>query len=186
MVIKDVAAPYDKYIREQISNGAVAIVFLRARTGVPGQTMYLVTGKSQADLNVPVIEIFQEDAHDSDSISSLLDSEQMIQVSIWAQVNEWKVANDKTAFQVVFDVIHCFMSFGVMMIGCWRLYEWWKPEDAVWISIGPVCLILEIVGAAIRFAYCLVDPIWTFRVLPDSASFLLTFNCPFLSPAEFS
>jgi hypothetical protein len=178
VVVEDVAAPYDKYIREQIDAGAKAIVFLRDRSGVPGQTMYLVTGSDQKDLVVPVVEIFQIKTGNSEPLSKIVSNGE-IEVSIWPQENEWKVANEKTAFQVVLNVLHSFMALAVMLIGAWRLSEWWGPEDRSWLGIGPVCLILEIIGASLRLAYSIVDPVWTFRILPDSASFLLTFNLPF-------
>jgi hypothetical protein len=178
VVVRDVAAPYDRYILREIRAGAKAIVFLRDRTGVPGQTMYLVTGSDQGDLTVPCVEIFQPISDILDPLAKIIPLEGL-EVSIWPERNRWKDANEKTAFQVIFNVVHSFMSFAVMLIGVYRLIQWWTPKDAVWWSIGPVCIILEIIGGAIRMAYTLIDPIWTFRLLPDGASVLLTLNLPF-------
>lgn len=172
-------APYEPRIRRQVREGAIGVIFVRDRTGVPGQTMYVISERDQRDLSIPVAEIFQSDSKNPGSLLRAVNGEQL-QVALWPQKNAWKEANETMAFQVTLSVILCFSALAVILIGIWRLNEWWRGSGWRLVTIGTVCIVLEMISAGIRFAYILVDPFWTYRVYTDIAqNILLTSNLPF-------
>lgn len=181
VAVIDAVAPYDADIERQIKAGAIAVVFIRDRSGVPGQTMYVVTGDSQAGLTIPVVEIFQVVADVKQPLSkSIHDYEGGMEVSLWPEENAWKVANDKTGFQVTMNLFICLWAIIIVGIGMLRLNQWWSGPGWRFITIGTVCIGFEIISAALRIALCIVDPFWSFRIISDTAqNILITINLPF-------
>lgn len=180
VLVVNAVAPYDSFIERQVRSGAKAVVFLRDRSGVPGQTMYVVTGRSQAHLTIPVVEIFQVVSNTKYPLSKMLSKDGGLEVSLWPQENEWKVANDKTGFQVTLNLFVCLWAIGIICVGLLRLNEWWSGPGWRFVTIGTVCIVLELISAVLRIALCIVDPFWSFRILSDPAqNILITANLPF-------
>jgi hypothetical protein len=176
--VVDRFAPYDRFILREIKAGAKAVVFLRERSGDPGQTMFLVDGSDQKGLTVPCVEIFQSTSVPG-SIAKNFPAEGL-EVSIWPQENKWKTANDKTAFQVFFNVFNSACELLIISISIIRLSQWFRDPETKILSIGPICITLELVSAVLKLAYTIVDPFWTFRMMPDNAaSVMLTVSLPF-------
>lgn len=179
VAVIDAVAPYDADIERQVKAGAIAVVFIRDRSGVPGQTMYVVTGGSQAGLTIPVVEIFQVVADTKQPLSKSI-PDQGMEVSLWPEENAWKVANDKTGFQVTMNLFICLWAIIIVGIGILRLNQWWSGPGWRFITIGTVCIGFEIISAALRIALCIVDPFWSFRIISDPAqNILITVNLPF-------
>lgn len=179
VAVAGAVAPYDADIERQVKAGAIAVVFLRDRSGVPGQTMYVVTGGSQDGLTIPVVEVFQVVAEAKYPLSTMI-PEEGLEVSIWPQENAWKVANDKTGFQVTMNIFICFWALVIIGIGMIRLNQWWSGPGWKFITIGTVCIGFELASAILRIALCIVDPFWSFRIIPDPAqNVLITVSLPF-------
>lgn len=173
-MLVDVASPYEPYIRAQKDAGAIAVVIVRNRSGEPGQAMYLVDGHSQADLNIPVVEIFQ-DPTQPDSLPKMVTDNGMF-VHLYPQENKWKKCNE-SVFQPIFQSILSAMEVFVVLTGLWRLYEW--TSTGQWMTIGVVCVVVEILASFVRLAFTLVDPFFSYRVITaNPAQVLLTASFP--------
>jgi hypothetical protein len=180
-VIVGVLAPYEKVIRKYTELGAKAILILRDRGGTPGQGMYLIDGSDQKSLNVPVVEVYQFKTAKKSLYEAMKNHLSTgLPVTIWPQTNEWKTCNEN-AFQAVWNVILSFMEILILMVAFKRLHEWWEAPRLSVVSIGPICIILEVISALIRLAYTSVDPFWSYRMLPDLGSqILMTAHLPFM------
>jgi len=103
-----------------------------------------------------------------------------MEVSIYPQENQWKKANDVVGFQIFLDVVHTGLETAILIVGLWRIHQWTTPSCGRLLSIGPVCIALEIVAAVLRLVYTVVDPFWTFRIY--NAFFgmvMMTISMPF-------
>jgi hypothetical protein len=170
--MNDFPSPYDSAIKRAIDMGARAVVMLRDRYGTPGQSMYYVTGKSQDHLTVPVVEIYQKSKQPSALMNAI--PPRGIPVQIWPMKNEWKAANDVTSFQITWNVILSMFEVAVICISILRLHEWFRVPGITVFSIGPLCIILELLGSLIRLALTIVDPFFSLRILPSQAGMVLT------------
>jgi len=180
VVLLDLSAPYQEQIVREIEAGATAVVVYRDRNGTPGQGMYYIKqGFNESRINMPVIEAF-ESFKAANSLKRHLSSTSTIQVSIWPQENLWKKANDVIAFQIVCNVILSSMQVAIIVIGIIRLAAWFHSTSSSLISIGPVCIVLEMISAILRSAQTFVDPFLTFRTMPTPpSSNLITSPLPF-------
>lgn len=48
--------PYERYIRESVKKGAIAVVMIRHAPSSPGFGMFLIDGSNRKDLTIPVVE----------------------------------------------------------------------------------------------------------------------------------
>jgi hypothetical protein len=175
----NVIAPYDPVIKKAIAKGAIALAIVRNRRGTPGQGMYYVNGEDQMGLTIPVVEIYQV-ASTKHRIEDAMGPEGL-EVALWPMENKWKKANDIVGFQIFFNVLLSGMEVTIFLIGLWRIHEWTLPSWSRLFSIGPVCIILEMISATLRFISTVVDPFFTFRVyIADLGMVLLTISVPFL------
>jgi len=180
VAIVDPSAPYQEDLLREIEAGARAVVVYRNRPGVPGQGMYyLKQGFDEHRINVPVVEAF-ESLKSPNSLKLHLASSTGVQVSIWPEENLWKRANDVVAFQIVCNVILSAMQMAIVLIGIVRLESWFHFSSSSLLSIGPMCIVLEMISAILRSAQTFVDPFLTFRTLTTPASSnLITAPLPF-------
>jgi hypothetical protein len=176
---ENIGAPYDKFLLQGIAAGARALVVLRDRTDTPGQGMFYVKlGSDQSRINVPVVEIMQPFENASSIHSNWVGSS--LEVSLWPEENEWKKANEKTAFQVVWNVILSGMEVSIIGLSLLRLRAWVVYTEVGLKAIAPVCIILEAISAMIRLAATIVDPFLTFRTMPSPiGELLVTISFPF-------
>lgn len=167
-------------MRKAIEKGAIAVVVARDRAGDPGQGMYYQESGDQRDLNIPVIEIYQVVRSSAHALINAVGPDG-IEVSIWPQENQWKKANDNIIFQIVLNVILSGMEVAILVLGILRINRWSSPSCSRLSSIGPVCIMLEMVGALLRLIETVVDPFFTFRIYPATFGLiLLTSSFPFL------
>lgn len=175
-------APYQNKILRQIEAGAIAVVVYRDRGDLPGQGMYYTRiGFDEMRLTVPVVEAFEKfklpkSLH---KFKSRMPASG-IQVAILPEENQWKKANDVTAFQVTFNVILSLLEVAIILIAIYRLSLWVRFSASGLVAIGPVCLLLEMISAILRFACTVVDPFLTFRTMPSPfGDILITMFLPF-------
>jgi hypothetical protein len=177
--VGNVIAPYDEHVRRAITKGMKALVVLRNRGGLAGQGMYYVSGGDQLDLTIPVVEVYQLKSR-SNRVEDALRPEG-IEVSLWPTENKWKKANDVTSFQVAGNVILSAMELAIFVIGMFRIHQWTRSSCSRLFSIGPVCIILEMISAVLRFTTTVVDPFFTFRIIPATFGLVIvTASIPFL------
>jgi hypothetical protein len=167
--------PYDEEIKAAKRKGAIAAVMYRDRAGVPGQGMYYVTGDDQLDLTIPVVEVYQRKAEGSNRLSAAIPPNGgSIEIQCWPMTNQWKEANDKAAFQIVWNVILSSLEIGIICLSLLRLDRWFHQPGTSIFSIGPLCIVTELLGAIVRFALTVVDPYFSLRLLPAVPGMILT------------
>lgn len=160
-MVGNIISPYERHIRKAVQDGATALVIVRNRLGIPGQSMYQILSDNR-DLTIPVVEVFQLAVLPGSIASSV--GPAGVHVSIYPQENQWKKANDVIGFQIFLDVVHTGLETAILIVGLWRIHQWTTPSCGRLFSIGPVCIALEMVAAVLRLVYTAVDPFWTFRV----------------------
>lgn len=173
VVLYNIPAPYEPVLIPICAKKPAAILIVVLSQGVPGQTMFLVDGINQDSINVPIAEVFVSD------LNVLKIPNSGTNVTLLPQVNQWKVVND-TPTQIIFNVLLSLWEIEIMILIGWRLISFWKIEGIIVFSIAQLCLLLEFLGCALRLAYTLVDPFWTFRILVNTPSqVLFTIDFPF-------
>lgn len=182
VLVENMAYPYQTGVLREIRAGAIAVVMYRDRNDVPGQGMYYTRiGFDESLLTVPVVESFEL----FQSKGSLYKFKNKVPaeglpVSILAQENLWKKANDVVGFQIFFNVLLTSMEFVIIVIAIFRLSQWIQYSSSGLKAIGPVCLILELIAGILRFSYTIVDPFNTFRAMPSPfCNVLITAFIPF-------
>jgi hypothetical protein len=156
----------------------------------PGSLMLMGTdGKDRSSINFPVAEA----EYFNPNNFTLLPEGTFIE-ALWEE-NRWKTTLD-THFQTVIAAI--FLSFWealIIIFGLFRIYQFYLSETNFSIfSIGPLCLLCEVLGCSIRLAHTLGDPFFAERRYPMalqtslstihlpftfSCGILLTFFCTF-------
>jgi hypothetical protein len=169
--------PHEPSIMKAQEAGAVAFLACRVSSNakIPGAAMYSVDGSDRHLLKIPVFEIVvRRETHEFFSLPM------GSPIAIHPQPNQfYKVANTK--FQLIFNLILSFFEIGIIAVGSYRIYQFWiYGSGKLYISIGPICLSLEIVGAFLRLIYTIVDPFYTYRMLTERASsVLISISWPF-------
>jgi hypothetical protein len=176
ILLKGIAAPYEKHIRPFCAFDIAGIVILRDRSGEPGQSMFLVDVSDQKDINKPIVEIFQS-PKSKNSLYELKDNIEL-DVSLYPDENGWKRVNENK-FQLFANIFLSLFEMVIISICSYRLYQFWTFEG-LRPSIGQICLLLELVATLLRFSFTIVDPFWTYRMFHNTANmFLLTIHIPF-------
>ena len=96
-------------------------------------------------------------------------------LEIQVEQNPWKEKLEQTKYQVVIGALLSFWSAFLIIFGVFRILQFYFSENSFSIfSIGPICLLLEVVAATIRFIHTIVDPFWVARIYPTQLSNALT------------
>lgn len=150
---------------------------MRRTPYIAGQGMYCITGEDQSTLTIPVVEVFQAVTAQHQLIDRVAEAPNGLAVRIWPETNQWKVTNETSGFHITVMAIHCAMEMAIVIVAGLRLFRWNGPL----LSIGPVCLILLIVSAVVRFAETFLDPALTYRVIApcELAASLVIAHAPF-------
>jgi hypothetical protein len=174
-----IQAPYQRSLLPIVKAGAAAILIYRDRTDRPGQTMYyLRVGFDERQLTIPVIEAHERFKNEKSLLKHL--SAEGMQVAIWPEENAWKTVNDKTGVQVAFNVVLSLMELAIMLLAIHRLNQWSIYSPSGLRAVGPVCIMLELAAATFRFLATVVDPFYSFRIIPHPfCDILITINLPF-------
>jgi hypothetical protein len=182
-------------LRDLQRQGALAVVILRKiGSHHPGFSMYIIDGSDRSDISIPVVEA-SYGGPKGDSILSLPNNSP---VTITYRENLHKRAAD-TKFQVILNAILSSWEFVIIILGTYRVYQFWFIQEFTWKATAPFCCVLEVIGAMFRFGYTLVDPFYAYRMIPDevtismitvsfpfalSSGILLTFFCASLEPTN--
>lgn len=177
IVLSPLLSPHETYIREFQRKGASAIVFYRPGAFHPGLSMYFVDASDRRDLAIPTMEAtFTKDK------SFLLLPEGAF-IRCLPTENLHKKATE-TKFQLIMNLIHSFWEMAIIAIAAYRIYQFYVELHVPIYSIAPLCCTLEGVAAALRLAYTVVDPFFTYRMLSyDVSIVLVTISWPFSEAA---
>jgi hypothetical protein len=194
VLIQSPSYPYEPMLRTLALQRPKAVIITQKRRGEAGEGMFYVDGRDRSGITFPVAETY---ITNENNVSRLPDG---AVVTIVFDENPWKVAKENK-FQVVFGFLLSFWQLIILAIGTYRLYQFYQAEVKVsWLSIGPVCLVLEMISVALRLAFTCVDPFWSQRMLPNSAGnafftihmpfqlasgILLTFYCTFFNDPPY-
>lgn len=141
----------------------------------PGLTMYTGTdGKERQTINVPVAEAAWNGRPDLKHLANGTYIE-----ALW-EPNLWMVKLDKYKYQTVVGALLSLWEALIIIFGVFRIYQFYCSDDSFHIlSIGPLCLLLEVLSAAIRFSLTIGDPYFVNRVYPTRVVYgLLSIHVP--------
>lgn len=160
--------PYDTKLRKLAAYQPAGVLIVSARSGTAGNGMFSVDGKERSSINFPVVE----------TPNSKINPGQVQEgdyLTIQVEINQWKQAKD-SAWPVVAASILSLSEAIIMGICLLRLNQFYGTPGIPFWSIGPICLILELLAVVFRFAYTIVDPFFVHRMLPYLASTALFTN----------
>jgi hypothetical protein len=177
IVMAKTALGHEALARRVSKAGALAVLFIRPGKFPPGFAMYLVDGSERESITIPVMEAtFPPGMH----LDKLVDGS-VIHAS--PTPNLHKKAAD-TRFQLVLNFIQSFWELAIMVLGSYRIYQFYFIANMPAFSVAPICCCFEVVAASLRFAYTIVDPFFAYRMLSEVASnTLITISFPFSETA---
>lgn len=163
-------APLEGVIDSAQKAGAVAALFYRVSTvDQPGSAMYIVDGSDRRRLKIPVFEavVLRKD-------HPVFDLPDGYEVRMLPSRNIY-FFKGKERFQWVANLVQSFLEMAILTIGFFRVRQFllFKEIKFTIFSIGPICIILDMIGALLRLAYTCVDPFYTFRMIPDRVAIVL-------------
>lgn len=138
--------------------------------------MYTIDGSNRKELTIPVFETMVR--RSSNPFTTLPPDSEVV---MFIQPNHY-ISRNKEKFQLFMNLLQTFMEFAIIVVGLYRLRQffYFSYGQFQFLSIGPVCIALEIIGALLRVACTAVDPFYTYRLMPDQASMILvTISFPF-------
>lgn len=138
--------------------------------------MFLVDGSDRKRLKIPVFETMVRDRHHE---FTKLGPD--TRVTMFPQPNHYDL-KARRSFQLFANLFQSFFEMAIIVLGLYRLRQFFYFSEGqfIFLSIGPVCIVLEIIGALLRLAYTTVDPFYTYRMMPETASYILvTISFPF-------
>lgn len=164
--------PYDTHLRKLAPHQPAGVLITKPSKAIPGDGMFAVDGKDRRTINFPVVEASAGRGGDPGKIK------EGTYVTIKVEKNPWKAAKD-TVFPVLAASALSICEAITMVIIIYRLHQF-AMSSIPMISIGPICLLLELISTMLRFAYTIVDPFFVHRMLPYVASStLFTLHFPF-------
>lgn len=179
VILNNPVYPVDWLLREIAKRQPAGALILRQCAvilcpGDPGEGMYTTDGKSSQTINYPVVEaIYTGDPH----ITELPDGTYL---TVLVEENKWKRVAD-THVWVILGALWSLWEISIIILGGFRLFQFAESEHGLqWLSIGPLCISMEMIGASLRIVNTLVDPFWSTRILNTNVAYsMLTINVPF-------
>lgn len=164
--------PYDRHLRKLVPYQPAGVLVVKPNSATPGDGMYAVDGKDRRTINFPVVEAVTGLGSDPGKIR------EGTYLTIKVEKNQWKAAKD-TVWPVLAASALSLCEACTMAIIIYRLHQF-AMSSIPMVSIGPVCLVLELCATMLRFAYTIVDPFFVNRMLPYAiSSALFTIHLPF-------
>lgn len=148
----------------------LAVVFVTDGYGMPGNLMYKVDGSNRELIDMPVVEVMVP--RGERALDALCPRKGSF-VNIRFGQNRWKEVND-SKFQLVLNVLLSFWELAIIFVAVWQIRYFLRLPSHNLLSVGPLCLMLEAVGSAIRLAHTCVDPFFTYRIVPETVGKVLT------------
>jgi hypothetical protein len=182
-VYLDFSGPHESRIKDAQEAGAVAVFIVRDYKFATGFGMYLVDGSDRTSLSIPVFEGRYNNKFQSGDCKTPVVRFTKVPhgtaVIIRPLPNLFKRAAD-SPFQLILAIILSLWQIFIITFGLFRIYQLCIISQIPFHTSGPICCLLEAIGAAIRLAYTCTDPFWAWRILPDSGSqMLITLSFPF-------
>jgi uncharacterized protein with PQ loop repeat len=182
-IFKDFSGPHEHRIRQAQNSGAVAVFIVRNYKFNTGFGMFLVDGSDRRDIKIPVFEGRYNRAFETGACKTPKGRFTLLPrgsfVSIRPMINKFKAIAD-SPFQIIFAIILSIWETFIIIFGLYRIHQLYNTAKYPILTAGPICCILEVVGATIRLAYTCYDPFWAWRILPEIASeYLITASFPF-------
>lgn len=177
IVVSPNLPPHEASIREFQAKGAAAVLFYRIGSYPPGFSMYVVDGSNRGDIWLPVMEVTSAKNKHFPKLS------EGAFVQCIPTENLHKKAND-SKFQLVMNLVQSLWEMAIVFVAVYRLFQFYFVAHFPLFSIAPLCCTFEGVAAALRLAYTVVDPFYTYRMLDFSTSVVLvTISWPFSESA---
>lgn len=164
--------PYDRHLRKLVPFQPAGVLIVKPSSATPGDGMYAVDGKDRRTINFPVVEAASARGVNPGKIR------EGTYLTIRVEKNPWKAAKDTLWPVIAASILSLWEAIiiGIILIRFNQFYASSLPL----LSIGPVCLLLELISTMLRFAYTIVDPFFVQRMLPYAASSaLFTLHFPF-------
>jgi hypothetical protein len=177
VVVVETAPPQEPVLRRLQKKQPLAVLCVRPGNFPPGFAMQLVDGSNRSDIYVPAMEAVYPKGP---NLKKLPDG---TVVRFEPTPNLHKRAAE-SKFQLIMNLVLSFWELAIMLIGSYRIYEFYALAQFPWLAIAPICCAFEVVGASIRFAYTIVDPFFTYRMISEPVSnVLITVSFPFSETA---
>lgn len=160
-------------LRKLASKRPLAVVTVQNAGGEAGGGMYAVDGHERRSINYPVAETY---ATKKANFTAIPDG---TFVHIPLDPNKHKVVNDSPLHPVLMTFFSLW-ELAIISIGVFRIRQFYYNEHWSLLSIGPLCLLLDLAAAAIRLAHTCIDPFWSQRMMHTAVqSALMTLHFPF-------
>lgn len=175
ILVRNALYPYDSLLRTLSKQNPAAVLFVQETTGIPGDGMYAVDGRERKSITVPVAETY---ASKKVNVTLIPDG---TFVELFFDHNIYVPIKDSPYFPIMNSLVSMW-EWCILLLAGYHLYLFSRAQHTFsWLSIGPLCLVLEMIGLAIRFATTIVDPFYSNRLLHSNAmSILISVHMPFL------
>lgn len=170
----------EPFLRSIAAKRPLAMLYALYRPGgdatTPGVTMYLgCDGQDRKPIDYPIAEIRYFGAKDN---WTALPDGTYLEVNF--EVNKWKTVLDTHVEAIIAAFISLWEAL-IIIGGAYRIWQFYTASPSFsFLSIGPLCLLFEIISSCIRFVHTIGDPFWTLRLYGSKVQFaLLTIHLPF-------
>lgn len=173
ILVYGLAYSYDGFLRKLAPLKPQAVILVVGTVGQPGSGMYAADGKERRSIDYPVAEAY---ATKKANLSDIPDG---TYVHIPLETNPFRKVNEGP-FHPVMMTFFSFWELAIITIGLYRIRQFSYSNYWSIFSIGPLCLLLDIMASSIRLAHTCVDPFWSQRMMPHTVqSALMTLHFPF-------
>lgn len=168
------AYPYDPELRKLALKKPAGVIMVQDKRGTAGEGMYAVDGKNRNSINFPVCEIY---VIKKINVTALPDN---TYVRVQFDENPWKKIKDGP-FYPIMNSVTSLWELAIVLLGIYRINQFYNYDQHFsLLSIGPLCLALEIIASGIRFGHTLLDPFYSARMYSSVAQgVLVTVHLPF-------
>lgn len=170
--------PHESQLRKLQSLGAKAVLYVRPGNYPAGFSMYIVDGYHRSDIWIPTMELVF-----TPSQKNVLSIPEGSFIQCIPTENLHKKERD-TKFQFVMNLVQSFWEMGIVGVASYRISQFYALTHLPFLSIAPVCCMLEGFAALLRLSFTMVDPFLTYRMIPERVSlFMSTISWPFSEAA---
>ena len=175
ILVRNADYPYDGLLRRLSPMRPAAVLFVQETVGYPGDGMYAVDGRERKSITIPVAETYASKKVNASTIPDGTFLEMYIEYNLYTDIKG-------SAYFPVMNSLVSIWEWGILILAGYHLYLFSRAQHTFsWLSIGPLCLVLEMIGLAIRFGTTILDPFYSNRLLPVQAmGILISVHMPFL------
>lgn len=175
ILVRKAKYPYDGFLRKISPMRPAAVLFVQETVGFPGDGMYAVDGRERKSITIPVAETYASKKVNASLIPDGTYLEMHVDYNVYTDIKG-------SAYFPVMNSIVSIWEWCILILAGYHLYLFSRSHLTFsWLSIGPLCLVLEMIGLAIRFGTTIVDPFYSNRLLHVNAmGILISVHMPFL------